>query len=216
MAGDLRARVLDATFAEVDDHGLGGLTVEAVAARAGSSRATIYRHFPGGRDELIETTLRREVGRFVEALVRDVESAEGAGGGDGGAGRGLDRADDRGDGIVGGVATLVREADRLLAEHRVFQRLLRDEAEAIAPPLATVHPLIHDALVAHLVTVLDDAPAFRGDVEGAADHAARMILSYVGTTGSWDLRDPDDVDALVRTRILAGVVTDVTPTGSGR
>jgi len=35
VAGDLRTRVLDATFAEVDDNGLAGLTVEAVASRAG-------------------------------------------------------------------------------------------------------------------------------------------------------------------------------------
>lgn len=207
MAGELRARVLDATFAEVDDNGLGRLTVEAVAARAGSSRATIYRHFPGGRDELIETTLRREVGRFVEALVRDVEPA----GGDV-----SDRETGVVEGVVEGVATLVREADRLLGEHRVFQRLLRDEADAIAPPLATVHPMIHDALVAHLVTVLDAELNLGADVEGVADHAARMILSYVGTTGSWDLRDPDDVAALVRSRILAGIVTDVTPGDTGQ
>ena len=36
----LAERVLDATFAEVAEHGLRALTVEAVAVRAGSSRAT--------------------------------------------------------------------------------------------------------------------------------------------------------------------------------
>lgn len=212
MAGDLRSRVLDATFAEVDDNGLAGLTVEAVASRAGSSRATVYRHFPGGRDELIETTLRREVGRFFEALEADLApTADGADVADP-----ADPAE-----VVDLVAALVREAHRLLGEHRVFQRLLEDEAEAIAPPLATVYPMIHDALVAHLVTVLDPVDAVDGmdvvdpGIEGAADHAARMILSYVGTTGAWDLTDAADVAALVRHRILPGIVTDFTPDDPG-
>ncbi|MGK2930758.1 MAG: TetR/AcrR family transcriptional regulator [Acidimicrobiales bacterium] len=214
MAGDLRTRVLDATFAEVDDNGLAGLTVEAVASRAGSSRATVYRHFPGGRDELIETTLRREVGRFFEALAADLTPAADAA--KVAAGAPADVAE-----VVDVVAALVREAHRLLGEHRVFQRLLEDEAEAIAPPLATVYPMIHDALVAHLVTVLDPVDAVEGmdvvdpGIEGAADHAARMILSYVGTTGAWDLTDAADVEALVRHRILPGIVTDVTPDDPG-
>ena len=210
MSGDIRTRVLDATFAEVDDNGLAGLTVEAVAARAESSRATIYRHFPGGRDELVETTLRREVGRFLEALMADARP---------------------GASMVDDVAALVTGANRLVREHRVFQRLLAEEAEAIAPPLATVYPMLHDALVSHLAGLLaSDAdasgpaadtaavvdpngegptmkPAIEDPaVEDTADHGARMILSYVGTTGSWDLDDPVAVQELVRRRILPGVV----------
>lgn len=194
---DVRDRVLDATFAEVDDHGLSRLTVEAVAVRAGSSRATIYRHFPGGRDELIETTLRREVARFFAALMDEVAS---------------------GASLVAHVSALVTGAHRLLGEHRVFQRLLEDEAEAIAPPLATVYPMIHDGLVAHLAGVLAEAGVDDGpDLDRAADFGARMVLSYVGTAGTRDLANPDDVEDLVRRRILSGVtVTDVTSTGPGR
>ena len=186
MAGDLRQRVLDATFAEVDANGLARLTVEAVATRAGSSRATIYRHFPGGRDELVETTLRREVARFFDALVT-AAPAEGS--------------------VVAHVSALVTGAHRLLGEHRVFQRLLQDEAEAIAPPLATVYPMIHDGLVAHLAAVLAAGGVAEGTPrERAADFGARMVLSYVGTSGARDLEDPADVEDVVRRRILAGVV----------
>lgn len=196
MAAGLHERVLDATFEEVDAHGLRSLTVEAVAVRAGSSRATIYRHFPGGRDELIETTLRREVQRFFEALVGEAQPQ---------------------DSVVDHVAALVTGAHRLLGEHRVFQRLLEQEAEAIAPPLATVHPMIHDGLVAHLTEVLSSAGVADGaELDHAADFAARMVLSYVGTTGAWDLRDPERVEALVRQRILPSVVTEVTTDDPGR
>ncbi len=185
---DLRARVLDATYAEVDAHGLRGLAVEAVANRAGTSRATVYRHFPGGREELIETTLRREVARFFAVVGAEVD----------------DGAD-----VVDHVAALVAAAHRLLGEHRVFQRLLTAEAEVLAPSLATVHPMVHDALRAHLRSILARSGEVRDgvDLDRAADHGARMVLSYVGTSGAWDLTDRAQVEAVVRTRILAGVLT---------
>lgn len=181
---DLRARVMDATFAEVAQNGLGGLTVEAVASRAGSSRATIYRHFPGGRDELVMSTLRREVGRFFDRLAASLPPG----------------AD-----LVARVAALVTGARRLLGEHEVLQRLLVDEAEELMPPLAMVHPLVQEA-VSGLLREAFEAASVSADVEAAADHCARMLLSYVGAGGVWDLDDPDDVRRMVSTRILAGVV----------
>lgn len=186
MSADLRRRVLDATFAEVDENGLGRLTVEAVASRAGSSRATIYRHFPGGRDELVETTVRREVDRFFEAVGAVVPTD--------------------GD-VVDRIVGLVSGARALLEEHRVLQRLLEDEAEALVPSLATVHPKIEDALVQLLRSEFDAAGLATGDdLDLAAAHSARMVLSYVGAAGSWDLDDRAQVEAMVRTRILAGLV----------
>lgn len=186
MSAGLRDRVLDATFAEVADNGLGGLTVEAVASRAGSSRATIYRHFPGGRDELVETTIRREVARFFDSLLAGVPT---------------------GAGTEAELVALVSGARRLLGEHTVLQRLLEDEAEAIVPSLATVQPMVHDTLAAHLLGVFARTRVVEGiEVGEAADHCARMMLSYVGASGSWDLDDPAEVTQVVRTRILAGIV----------
>ncbi len=186
MSADLHDRVLDATFAEVAENGFGRLTVEAVAVRAGSSRATIYRHFPGGRDELVVTTVRREVGRFFLALSALVPTD--------------------GD-VVDRVVALVAGARSLLDEHDVLQRLLEDEADALLPSLSTVQPMIQDALVGLLraeFEASDLAPGIDADV--AADHGARMVLSYIGTAGSWDLDDPAQVEAVVRTRILAGLL----------
>jgi len=39
--------ILEATMAEITDHGFSGLTIDGVAARAGVSKATIYRRWPG-------------------------------------------------------------------------------------------------------------------------------------------------------------------------
>ncbi|HEY4376682.1 MAG TPA: TetR/AcrR family transcriptional regulator [Acidimicrobiales bacterium] len=38
--------ILEATMTELAEHGFGGLTIEAVAHRAGVSKATIYRRWP--------------------------------------------------------------------------------------------------------------------------------------------------------------------------
>lgn len=189
-AAALVGRVLDATYAEVAEHGLAALTVEAVAVRAGSSRATVYRHFPGGRDELVERTIRREVGRFFAAVLEDAPPADGD--------------------LVDHVAGLMAAAHRLLGEHVVLQRLLVEEADAIVPSLALVFPLVEQALSAHLRALLERGvgTAVRAgvDVDGAADHCARLVLSYVGSAGRWEVDDPLAVRRLVRARLLAGVL----------
>jgi len=48
----VRAAALDATVAELVEHGYAGLTVDAVAARSGVGRATLYRRW-GGREGLV-------------------------------------------------------------------------------------------------------------------------------------------------------------------
>jgi hypothetical protein len=42
----------------------------------------------------------------------------------------------------------------------------------------------------------------------AAEYLARMILSFIGQQGRWDLTDRDQVRQLVRTELLAGVTVD--------
>jgi hypothetical protein len=42
-------------------------------------------------------------------------------------------------------------------------------------------------------------------VEQVSDHVARLLLSVFNSPGSWDLTDRDQIKALVRTQLLAGV-----------
>lgn len=190
---DLASRVLDATFDEVAERGLEALTVEGVAVRAGSSRATLYRHFPGGRDELVTRAIEREVDRFFAAVLAGAPPTDA--------------------GVVPHVAGVIGAAHRLLADHVVLQRLLLDEADAIVPSLATVQPQVAAGLARHLESVLASGQE-RGEVDrdvdtsGAADHCARLVLSYVGSAGRWDLADATEVGRLVRDRLLGGVLTD--------
>lgn len=47
-----RRALLDAALAVFAEQGFGAASVEAIAARAGASKVTVYSHFPHGREEL--------------------------------------------------------------------------------------------------------------------------------------------------------------------
>jgi AcrR family transcriptional regulator len=49
-----RKRVLQAALQVLDEHGLPGFTMEAVARHAGASKATLYRHWPTAGALLVE------------------------------------------------------------------------------------------------------------------------------------------------------------------
>ena len=55
---EVRERILQATYDCVGRWGLAKTTIEDAAREAGVSRATVYRYFPGGRDELIGAVVR--------------------------------------------------------------------------------------------------------------------------------------------------------------
>lgn len=69
---DARARILEAAFDMVGEHGLAALSMDDLATRAGVSRATLYRLFPGKPvlfTNLIRTYSPLEpVGRLVLAM----------------------------------------------------------------------------------------------------------------------------------------------------
>ena len=74
-----RERILEATYACVARSGLARTTVEDAAREAGLSRATIYRHFPGGREELLHAVVTWEFLHFFARLydvVRDAATLE--------------------------------------------------------------------------------------------------------------------------------------------
>ncbi|MGI8793766.1 MAG: TetR/AcrR family transcriptional regulator, partial [Acidimicrobiales bacterium] len=63
-----RERLLEAAYACVGRYGLGKTTMDDVAREAGMSRATVYRYFPGGRDEVINDVVGWEASRFFQRL----------------------------------------------------------------------------------------------------------------------------------------------------
>ena len=71
-----RLRAIDAALEVVSAGGMRSVSLEAVASQAGTSRATLYRWFPGGRDELIDAALQTEMTRFFCALSTEVALAQ--------------------------------------------------------------------------------------------------------------------------------------------
>ena len=122
-------RIVDAAYACMARDGIGAATVEGIAREAGVARATVYRTFPGGRDELVPAAVTRAVVDFFTGLRTDI-------------------------GEVDDVATLLERglvaARRRLDRHEVLQRALQDEADQIVPRLATVMPVVVELLRADL------------------------------------------------------------------
>jgi len=179
---------MDAVVVCVDRAGLGGFALEDVAAEAGVSRATIYRQFDGGRDQLIRETVMREVARFWAELglaVADIADLEGR--------------------LVAGLML----ARQRLAEHDLLQKLLASEAEEFLPALFESEPIVH-MVIREYMTVLLTAEQLRPgvDVDMAADYLTRMLVMHIGTPGRWDLADEAQVRRLVSTQFLAGLVPD--------
>jgi AcrR family transcriptional regulator len=189
MAPSTRDRILEATLECVARLGMGKTTMEDVARQADLSRATLYRAFPGGRDEVLDAVVTWEVARFFLRINRAIHPEA------------LDAAAVLEQGLLA-----ARDA---MEHHELLQRLLREEADQLVPSLATVMPLVMHALADWYRPRLESARLRPGvDPAEAADLVARMAISYLSTPGRWDLRDPEQVHRLVHDHLLRGVLAD--------
>jgi AcrR family transcriptional regulator len=183
---DVRQRILGATYDCVARWGLSKTTVEDAAREAGVSRATVYRYFPGGREELIDAVVAWEHARFFTRLYDEVHEADS-----------LEEVMERG----------LAFAHRAIVEHEVLQRILLTEPELLLPTLTVESAGTVEIIAGFLVPYLMRHELAQGvDVREAADFLARMALSYIASPGRWDLGDPEQVARLVRAELLAGIV----------
>lgn len=187
MAGqDVRSRIARAASECVERWGLSKTTVEDAAREAGVSRATLYRYFPGGRDELFSAVVAWENARFLARVyeaVREADTLEAV--------------------LEAGIAF----AHRDIREHGVLQRVLQTEPDLLLPKLTVEAAGAQKAIAAFLEPYVAAQPLAAGiSARDAADFLARMALSYISSPGRWDLDDPDDVARLVHGELLAGIV----------
>ncbi|MEX0665629.1 MAG: TetR/AcrR family transcriptional regulator [Acidimicrobiia bacterium] len=190
---DPKERVLAGTYDCAARFGLGKTTVDDVARASGVSRATIYRLFPGGRDQILRETVGWEMNHFFVRLAEAVADAPDF------ATR-LERA-----------LAFARQA---VLEHAVLQKVLAAEPDVLLPLLTLeqhrVLGYIRDYLGPLLRAEQDAGRLVLGiDLDAAADHVARLLLSLIGTPGRWDLADPAQVRNLVRHELLGGIVVPV-------
>jgi len=66
-----RHDLIRATVDTIDAAGLKAATIDRITARAGTSRATLYAHFPGGRTDLIAEAYKAVGQDLIDAAERD-------------------------------------------------------------------------------------------------------------------------------------------------
>jgi AcrR family transcriptional regulator len=186
----LHDRLLEATYRCVERFGMGKTTIEDIVKESGVSRATIYRQFPGGRDELLLETVGWELANYFNRLADQVRDAP-------------------------SLAVLLQQgltyAHRSIAEHAVLRKMMDTEPERLLPLLTTEAakslPFIADFLLPYLRREADAGRLRPGvDLDRAAEYLARSILSLIGAPGRWDLADPAQVADLVNVELLGGIV----------
>lgn len=184
--GDVRERVLEAAIDCVGERGMGKLRVDDVARRAGVGRATLYRYFPGGREQLISEAITWEVGRFFTALAFEVADAPD-----------LRTRLERG----------LMFAHRAMGDHVALATVLDADREQFLPQLHETAPLVLAVVRDYLAPAVAAENLRPGvDPDEAADYLARMVLSFIPSPGQWDLTDPDQVAELVDHQFLAGIL----------
>lgn len=183
-----RRRLVQAAIRCLDDVALTDLGLGAVAREAGLSRATLYRNFPNGRDELLRAALATEVAEFWSGMAQAV-AAEST----------LERRLTRG--LIEGL--------RRIENHALLQRMVHHEAEQFASMLDELEPAVFGLLSAYLADLLErfaDDVSCDVDREEASRYLATMILSYLGSPALVDFTDEVRVAHLVRTQLLGGIL----------
>lgn len=182
---ELRLRIVDAALAEIAAVGVSRMTMEAVAARAGISRATLYRAFPGGRDPIVAAVVEVEVARHFTLLAAELSVAED---------------------LRGVLVAAISRATAAVGEHQALARVLEVEPELVTTKLefAAMDALLQQASqVASPFLMRWLSPE---DAERAAEIAVRIVVSYLlDPSPSRNLADEAQAAELVDRFVLPGL-----------
>jgi AcrR family transcriptional regulator len=206
QASPHRVRIIDATLACLARHGTAKTTVDDIARAAGLSRATVYRVFPGGRDEVLAAVVDTEMARLFSAL-----------------GVCLGEAVDLNEALVNGIV----EASTRIRGHAALAYLVEHEPEMVLGHLA------FDESDRLLATASRFTAPFLArwmtpkEAGRVVEWATRIVLSYaIAPSAQMDLTDPARAAHLVETFVLPGIrslheaeanpAIDITPFDFGR
>jgi AcrR family transcriptional regulator len=181
-----RVRIVDGALECLARQGVAKSTVDDIARAAGLSRATVYRTFPRGKDDILGAVVETEVARLFSSLAVVMGEAH-----------------DLEDVLVAGIV----ESARQLFSHPALVYLLEHEPGVVLPHLTFAQ------LDRILLAVGDLAAPFFGrwlepeQASRAAEWAVRIVLAYTSDRHPpADLTDPEETQALVRAFVLPGIL----------
>jgi AcrR family transcriptional regulator len=178
----VRERILLAAGRCLTENGVRDVSLQVIAREAGLARATLYRHFPDGRDQLVNELVTFEVQRFFGELYRSVEGLTS-----------LEHVLERG----------LRFAHHAVAAHYLLQTMLRDDPSMLEPALSSSIETIEHRIAAIFVPFLEAGPRRNAQ----ADFLSRMSIEYISTQGRWDFDNTTQLRHLVRDELLASMST---------
>ncbi len=167
-----RVRLVDGALRCLARQGIAKTTVDDIAREAGLSRATAYRTFPRGKEDILAAVVETEVARLFSSLAVVMGEAH-----------------DLEDMLVAGMV----ESARQLLSHDALSYLLTYEPGAVLPSLTfagqdRVLLKAGDLAAPFFARWLEPDQASR-----AAEWAVRIVLAYCSDqTPATDLTDPDD------------------------
>ncbi|HWA67674.1 MAG TPA: TetR/AcrR family transcriptional regulator [Mycobacteriales bacterium] len=184
---EARERVVAAAERCFAQYGVAKTTVEDVARLAGTSRASVYRYFPGGRDEIILAALLSSAHEFLPQIPARLRSARSVG-------------DAIVELIVSAVDWVRSEPWRASLMSAPLSRTL-NAADAAAPYAVCA------AFIAPYFTAARDAGLVRPAVEldDAVEFVVRMIHSLLVVPGHRD-RDDAETRRYVHTFVLPALL----------
>ncbi|GGK98790.1 TetR/AcrR family transcriptional regulator [Nocardia jinanensis] len=178
-------RILDATLGRILQVGIRRSSLDDIARRAGVTRVTIYRRF-SGKDDLIEATLSREIGRVLGEATTIATTTSG---------------------IDAQIEETVLYILRLTRTHPLVTQLL-----AVAPDEALGFYTVRgeemvsqgiEYITAVLETGQEQGVLHRYDPRPVAEMIARMAHSLLLTpVAGVDFGDEDAARAFIRTAIV--------------
>jgi AcrR family transcriptional regulator len=187
-----RERVLDAAEECFARDGVSKTTVEGVARAAGISRATVYRYFAHGRDEIILGVVVREADRYLTRLGSLI------------AGRA-----DLAEAIVEFVSTTVHAAR---SEERLGRLFTMGEVGTASRMLDAGWDVLFGRCVEFWRPHLDVwAPQVRPGLDEAeiAEHLLRTVLSLLAVRGPrW--RSREEISTYVRRYVAPAICREAT------
>lgn len=186
-----RSRLVDAAQACFERFGVSKTTLDDIAAEAGVSRATVYRYFEGGREEVILSVVLRETRAFLQTLVRRISNEASPG-----------------DAIVEAVVQTVANVDHNPQMALLFSADSAGQTTALAGRSTVLFDVSRDFLGPLFESAAEAGQLREGvTVEDATEFVLRMVLSLLSVPGP-RRRTANQQRAFVRTYCAGALVSE--------